>query len=147
MRVLIVDTSAIGCRRLVDCPVMQLCRDIVLRFGQHGRSWRSCEIEIRHPPPTDSYFPPPSIDTNTPSTAHISPSTFVAYQEINNQMSCPKRTKPPRCQYHRAPRLAEGVLGTLWALLASCCLQRVLRNLYKVYIAIAAELAMLRHAT
>lgn len=91
-------------------------------------------------------FPAPfDCCRHTIHCAHFTIRVF-AYQEINNQMSCPKRTKASRCQYHRTPRVAEGVLGTLWALLASCCLQRVLRNLYKVYIAVAAELAMLRHA-
>jgi hypothetical protein len=82
---------------------------------------------------------------HTPSTAHISSSTLL-YQESTIRLSCPKRTKAIRCQCHHAPRLAEFLLGTFWALLASCCLQLLLRKLYKVYSAIAASLAMLRHA-
>jgi hypothetical protein len=47
---------------------------------------------------------------------------------------------PPRST--RDTRLAVSLLGVLWALLASCSLQLVLRNLYKVYIEIASLLAM-----
>jgi hypothetical protein len=100
-----------------------------------------CALRIRHHRLT---LLPPSL-FHTPSTAHIS-SSMLLYQESTIRLSCPKRTKAIRCQCHHAPRLAEFLLGTLWALLASCCLQLLLRTLYKVYSAIAASLAMLRHA-